>query len=51
MLKPYCHPVSRLAILTFCVSVSPGCAIDNFGLVNVHHYENKTIDMVSKESW
>ena len=53
--KPYpClphHPVARLAFLTINVFLLSGCAIDNYGLVNVRHFENETVHMISKESW
>ena len=45
------HPDARWLFLTIYVFLSSGCAIDNFGLVKVQHFENETVHMISKESW
>ncbi len=45
------HPVARLVFLTITVFLLSGCAIDNFGLVKIQHFENESVHMVSKESW
>ncbi|WP_150113182.1 hypothetical protein [Methylobacter tundripaludum] len=45
------HSVARLVFLTIYVFLLSGCAIDNFGLVKVQHFENETVHMISKESW
>lgn len=45
------YPVVRLVFLTINVFLLSGCAIDNFGLVKVQHFENETVHMISKESW
>lgn len=47
----YYRPAARLVFLTISVFLLSGCAIDNFGLVKVQHFENETVHMISKESW
>ncbi|MEI7995316.1 MAG: hypothetical protein WCH01_10485 [Methylococcaceae bacterium] len=45
------YPVARLVFLTINIFLLSGCAIDNFGLVKVQHFENETVYIVSKEAW
>ena len=45
------HPVARVVFFTIYIFILSGCAIDNFGFIKVQHFENETVNMISKESW